>query len=128
MSSKYENIRKQYKRSVQKLQEVMLEKETEIIRDSAIQRFEFTFELAWKTLKAYLEENKGERELFFPKDTFRSAFQAGIIDNDPLWLEMVDLRNQTSHVYNEEMANKVYKRINAFLPKYKKLDDLLPSL
>ena len=121
MKSKAENLIDQLKKAFERLQEIMKEKENDIIRDSAIHRFEFTFELAWKSLKAYLEEKKGARELYFPKDTFRSAFQAGIIDNDPLWLEMVDTRNETSHIYNEAMAEKVYKKLPAYLPLLRKL-------
>jgi len=123
MKNKFDNLFDQLKRAFVKLQEILNEKESEIIRDSAIQRFEFTFELAWKTLKVYLEEKKGAKELYFPKDTFRSAFQAGIIDDNPVWLEMVDTRNETSHIYNEAMAEKVYKRLPSFLPPFKKLLD-----
>lgn len=121
MKSKAENLISQLKKAFERFKEIMKEKENDIVRDSAIQRFEFTFELAWKSLKAYLEEKKGARDLYFPKDTFRSAFQAGIIDNDPLWLEMVDTRNQTSHIYNEAMAEKVYKKLPAYLPLFEKL-------
>ena len=121
MSSKLENLVKQLKRAEKKFDEVLREKKTEIVRDSAIQRFEFTFELSWKTLKAYLEENKGARDLFFPKDTFKSAFKAGIIKDDPVWLDMVDTRNKTSHIYKESMAEEVYASFPAYLPLIKEL-------
>ena len=121
MSNKYENLKIQLKNAFIRLQEVMSEKKNDIVRDSAIQRFEFTFELAWKTLKVYLEEKKGAHDLYFPKDTFRSAFQAGLINDDPGWLEMVDTRNKTSHLYNEKMADEIYKLLPGYLPMIKRL-------
>ena len=121
MSSKFESLYSLLGKAVKKFEEIMLEKETEIIRESAIQRFEFTFELAWKTMKAYLEENKGAKDLYFPKDTIRSAFQAKLLDNDPIWLEMVDTRNLTSHLYKESMALKVYRALPRYVPLIKKL-------
>lgn len=121
MNSKYESLKGQLKKAFARFEEVMHEKRTDIVRDSAIQRFEFTFELAWKTLKAYLEEKMGERDLYFPKETFRSAFRARLIADDPTWLDMADTRNMTSHIYNEAMAEKVYEDLPQYLPLIKKL-------
>jgi len=121
MKSKFEVLLAQSKSANKRFEDVMKQPENEFIRDSAIQRFEFTFELAWKTLKVYLEEKKNMRELYSPKDVFRGAFQAGMIDNDPTWLEMADTRNETSHIYNEAMAEKVYKKLPGYLPLFKKL-------
>lgn len=125
MKSKFETLYDQLKNASERFEEVMQEKKNAFIRDSAIQRFEFTSELAWKALKAYLEEKKGAKDLHFPKDTIRSAFQAGLIEDDPKWLEMVDTRNMTSHLYKEAMAEKVYKLLPAYVPLIKKLVDNL---
>jgi len=95
---------------------VMKQEKNEYMRDSAIQRFEFTFELTWKTIKVYLEEKMGAKGPYFPKETFRNAFQAGLIDDDPRWLEMVDTRNKTSHIYNEKMAEEVYSKLSQYVP------------
>ena len=120
MKSKLENLKSQLKKAFPRFQEIMHEEKNDIVRDSAIHRFEFTCELAWKTMKAYLEE-KGGKSLYFPKDIIRSAFQARIIGNDPKWLDMVDTRNMTSHVYNEDMAEKIYAELPPYLPLIKKL-------
>lgn len=113
MSSKLENLKSQLKSALTRFEEVLQVQKTPITRDSAIQRFEFTYELAWKTMKAYLKE-KGAGDFYFPKDVIRSAFQARLIANDPTWLDMVDTRNKTSHLYKESMADEVYDE----LPKY----------
>lgn len=126
MKSKFVELAVQLSSAQKRLEEVMLKPKDEFIRDSAIQRFEFTFELAWKTLKSYLEEKRGgSQNLYFPKDVFRSAFQAGMIEDNPEWLYMVDTRNATSHIYNEAMAENVYEKIPIYLPLLRKLVDNL---
>jgi nucleotidyltransferase substrate binding protein (TIGR01987 family) len=120
MSGKLDSLFDQYKRAVERFKEVMLQPRTDIVRDSAIQRFEFSSELAWKLMKAHLEE-KGAREIYFPKDIIRNAFQAGIIKDDPRWLDMVDARNKTSHIYSEAMAEKVYQQLPVYLPLFAEL-------
>ncbi|OGC06757.1 hypothetical protein A2230_01860 [candidate division WOR-1 bacterium RIFOXYA2_FULL_36_21] len=124
MNDKFENLVSQYKKALLRLQDVMTKKKDEYIRDSAIQRFEFTYELAWKGMKAYLKE-KGVIEINFPKDVIRTAFKAGLISDDPLWLDMVDTRNQTSHLYKESMAEDVYSKIKKYLPLFEKLNETL---
>ena len=74
--------------------------------DSLIKRFEFTYEMAWKLMMSYEKEN-GITELMGSKDVVRRAFAMSLIDNGEAWLEMIDDRNKTSHLYDEEMAEDV---------------------
>ncbi|WP_367142724.1 HI0074 family nucleotidyltransferase substrate-binding subunit [Desulfosporosinus sp.] len=67
----------------------------DLLRDGVIQRFEFTFELAWKTLKAVFED-EGLIGLNSPKTVLREAFAMGLIQDDELWLTMLSDRNSTS--------------------------------
>lgn len=120
MRNKLQNLVVNLKKAAKKYEEILGEKESEIVRDSSIQRFEFTCELAWKAMKAYLEE-KGVKELYSPKDVIKAAFQNGIIPRDPVWLKMIDTRNKTSHLYKESMAEEVYSELPAYLPLIKKL-------
>ncbi|MCR1898468.1 nucleotidyltransferase substrate binding protein [Irregularibacter muris] len=101
---KFEN----YKNALKKLNEGLkrLEYEDDLLRDGIIQRFEFTFEIAWKTLKAIFED-EGLIGLNSPKTVLREAFSAGIIRNEELWLSMLRDRNSTTHIYSEEMAKKI---------------------
>lgn len=80
-----------------------------VTRDASIQRFEYTVDTCWKALKVILLEKHGV-EANFPKDTMREAFRANIINNNPLWLQMIDDRNATSHIYNENLAEEIYSR------------------
>lgn len=74
-----------------------------------IQIYEFTFELAWKTLKDYLEEKAVVVE--FPRDTIKEAFKYELIDNGDLWMDMLDKRNLMAHTYNETNAELAYRLI-----------------
>ncbi len=96
MNSRYENLRADLRRAVAKLADALAQPKSEFLRDSSIQRFEFTYELVWKTLKAYLSQHHGI-EVYSPKDVLREAFRQSLIDDDPLWLRSVELRNLTTH-------------------------------
>ena len=96
--------------------------ETKIIfRDSAIQRFEMAFDLSWKSLKDYLLDKKG-LVCNSPKDCFRQAFENNFFANDnPLWVEMTNDRNLMSHSYDEEEAEKIFKKLPEYLSLFKEL-------
>lgn len=119
MSSKLDAQCVQLERAVTRLAAALRQPKDEFIRDSSIQRFEFSFELVWKTLKTAVED-RGLR-VYSPKDALRAAFQVGLIDDDPLWLETVELRNRTTHVYSEAIAEEIYVRLPAVLGLYERL-------
>ena len=82
----------------------------ESIRDGMIQRFEFSFELAWKSLKEYMAE-QGVADLQFPKQVLQEAYAAGLIDHEEIWLEMLRARNSMSHIYDDMLAAQIADRI-----------------
>ncbi len=88
--------------------------DSSIILDATIQRFEFTVELYWKTLKALLSLEKFE--VNSPKAALRKAYAQGWLDDEQLWLKMADDRNLSSHVYNESTAREIYDRIQKYYP------------
>ncbi|MDR3584955.1 MAG: nucleotidyltransferase substrate binding protein [Desulfosporosinus sp.] len=97
----------------------------DLLRDGVIQRFEFTFELAWKTLKAVFED-EGLTGLNSPKTVLREAFAAGLINDDELWLSMLSDRNSTAHIYSEQLAIEICENIQK---KYViELDNLLEKI
>ena len=79
-------------------------------KQGLIQGFEYTHELAWNTLKDFLEAH-GERDLYGSKDVTRVAFKTGLIENGEEWMEMIQSRNLTSHAYNETTAARVVTAI-----------------
>ncbi len=78
-------------------------------KDGVIQRFEITVELLWKTVKAILEYNK--LECFGPRDCIKVAFRNGLIDDDDIILDMLEDRNASSHIYNEQESERIFVRI-----------------
>ncbi|EKE00002.1 MAG: nucleotidyltransferase substrate binding protein, HI0074 family [uncultured bacterium] len=117
----------QLARATDRLQEALTAPKSPIIRDSAIQRFEFCTDLAWKSLKSYLEDNKGII-VKSPKETFRESYKQGLIEYDTKWLELVDLRNETVHTYNEVFADIVYAKLQDALALFQSLSAKLSSL
>lgn len=77
-----------------------------------IQAFEFTHELAWNTLKDFLED-RGVQNLYGSKDVTRQAFQVGLIENGQTWMNMIQSRNLTSHTYDEATAAKISAAIRS---------------
>ena len=116
-------------RAAAPLDEVAALPETDIVRDAAIQRFEFTFELVWKTLQLYLEhegfESAGPREL-------KRAFIVRLIsdqDEADVWLQMLDDRNLTSHAYDETLAVRIYTRIvHDYAPRLARMAEKIQTL
>ena len=84
----------------------------DLTRDGLIQRFEFTFELAWKTLKAVFED-EGLSGLNSPKRVLREAFAAGLLKNEELWLSMLEDMNSTAHIYSESIALRICSDIKS---------------
>lgn len=98
------------------LQEVLAETNpTAIVRDAAIQRFEYTFEAVWKAGQEFLRRQEGI-DVGSPKGVMRSFFQTGYLNErqTELGLKMVDDRNLTSHTYSEGLSEIIFKE----LPKY----------
>lgn len=100
----------------------------DILKEGVIQRFEYTHELAWNVMKDFLE-NKGGIKLYGSRDATREAFQAELILDGDLWMDMIKSRNKTSHTYNEETAQEIYKKIlknyyQAFMDFQKKMNTL----
>lgn len=100
--------------ALQRLKEAVAEWQegntSDVVRDGLIQRFEFTYELAWKTTKEYLEEI-GIMEINSPKAVFKEAFAQKLISGEDLWLLMIKDRNMTSHLYQEQVAQEIAERI-----------------
>ncbi|HEY1961500.1 MAG TPA: HI0074 family nucleotidyltransferase substrate-binding subunit [Rhizomicrobium sp.] len=87
--------------------------------DGTIQRFECVFELYWKAMKALLEMESPAAPLGTARSVIKAAYAAGWIDDEGGWLDLLDMRNATSHTYREATARDVYQRVCARLPLLK---------
>ena len=111
MLQKCENYRAAVSRLSEALAEYAAHPGSTVIRDGVIQRFEFTFELAWKSLREYMEDQGASMDAVFSKQVFKAAYAAGLIDNPQVWLDMLASRNITSHVYDDAQAAQVVNAI-----------------
>ncbi len=104
----------QYKKALKKLKDAVGRPLTEdIIRDGTIQRFEFTFELAWKLMQKINRVQGFETPS--PRSSIKQCFQLGFFTEDLRWLDMIKDRNLTSHTYCEDIANRIYRDIQDFV-------------
>lgn len=76
-----------------------------------IQLFEMSFELAWKLLKDFLED-QGFQEVSSPRAALKKAFEVGLIQNGHHWMQLLEDRNLTSHTYDEDKATEMEQLIN----------------
>ena len=80
-----------------------------------VQSFEFTFELAWKTLKDYLNDQAFIVQS--PRETIKQAFQSNYLQDGHIWMQMLEQRNLLTHTYNEEQAEAAIHIIcNTYYP------------
>jgi nucleotidyltransferase substrate binding protein (TIGR01987 family) len=106
---KYINLKKAYDKLVEVSK--LYDGKNDIIRDSLIQRFEFTYELTHKTLREFMKYLGVNLENSFPRTIYKKAYVNNLISNDKVWINLLEDRNSTSHIYNENLANEIANRI-----------------
>ena len=87
--------------------------------DGVLQRFEFTFELTWKAIQEYAKYQG--IIVASPRESFRIAGDLDLIDNVELWLEYLEERNKTTHIYDTKMAKAIFDKLPAFAKLVKSL-------
>jgi len=101
---------------------------TRLEQQGLIQAFEYTHELAWNTLKDFLEE-RGAQKIYGSKDASREAFKTGLLENGDVWMKMIDSRNLTSHTYDETTAGKIASAvIESYFAEFQALKNTLQNL
>lgn len=120
--TKLETVTEEFTKAVVRLAEALAQPKNEFIRDSVIQRFEFSVELSWKTARKIMGTGTTA-----PKDVVREMSQAGYISDIDIWLKAIDMRNMSSHTYKENLAEQVYNFAKSFLPELQDLVQYLNS-
>ena len=112
-----------FEKAISSLEEVLQLEKTPIIRDSAIQRFEYSFEFAVKFMRRYIQENYSVMSDYDSnnfRDVIRTALQLNITKKPfETWIKYRDARNKTSHGYSEKAAEEVYEVAQEFLGEAK---------
>ena len=108
---RFEERKVDFKKSTNRLNEALKEEVTDLEIDGILHRFEFTFELAWKTMKDCLEDHGIVGKIGSPREIIKEAFAAGLIENGEIWMDMMISRNELSHLYDEETSREIFDDI-----------------
>ena len=101
---------------------------SDLEKQGLIQAFEYTYELAWTTLKDFLEFS-GQRDIYGSRDATRKAFELGLIEDGESWMDMLQSRNLTSHTYNEDVAEQICRAVlDEYFPLFQKLKEKMQTL
>ena len=95
-------------------------------KEGVIQRFEFSFELAWKTLKDFMEQDGFVFATITPRQVLKDAFAAKILPDGQVWIDMLDHRNLLSHTYNLAKFEEAVKAVHEqYLDAFDQLHEFL---
>ena len=108
---RFEERKEDLKKATNKLNEALRGDASDLEIDGILHRFEFTFELTWKTMKDCLEEQGIVGKIGSPREIIKEAFSAGLIDNGEVWIDMMLSKNELSHLYDEETSREIYDNI-----------------
>ena len=101
---------------------------SELEEQGLIKAFEYTFELAWTTLKDFLEY-RGQTGIYGSRDAIRKAFQLNLIEDGDNWMDMLVSRNRTSHTYNKETAEEICHAVkNVYFGLFQKFTEKMEKL
>ena len=115
-------------KAIRHLENALHEKNVDdLMRAGSIQYFEFCFELAWKTIKS-IAIREGLQDCYSPKSCFQLAFKNKWIDDDEIWIQMLNDRNLMTHTYDSDEALKVYQNLSDYLNQFKILAGRLKPL
>ena len=115
---RWEQRFKNYQKALRQLERFLKDTDLNDMEEQGlIQAFEYTYELAWNTIKDYLIY-QGITDVIGSRDAFRIAYNRGLILEGSIWMSMIESRIKSSHTYNEEVAKEILKEIRE---KYFKL-------
>ncbi len=106
---RFEQILSDFDKALSRLNEAVPTAKSELEMDGVIQRFEFAFELSWKTMKRFLEMQG--LICNSPRGCLKEAFQAELIQNEAVWLQMLADRNASTHLYDQTVSREIFNRI-----------------
>ncbi len=97
----------------------------DIVLDVAAKRFEFTYEMAWKALKRLLDFLGIDART--PRAIFKEAYAHGLITDEQVWLDMIEMRNLSSHIYDEHEISPLLTQLERFLTAFEQLLDQIEA-
>ena len=118
---RFNERKEEYFNALERLKEAL-----ELVIDGVLHRFEFTFELAWKTVKDYLEYMGMTEKNGSPREIIQLGFKQGVINDGEAWVSMMLSRNALSHLYDEKTSRDIYEKIkNEYVKLFSDLKEKL---
>lgn len=108
---RFEERKQDLKNAKNRLKEALEKEVDDLAIDGVLRRYEFTFELAWKTLKDYLEYLGVPLDTGSPREIIKESFAHHLISNGEVWIKMMLARNSLLHLYDEENSRQIYDAI-----------------
>lgn len=128
VNSKLEGYLNTFEKAVSRFGEALQHKDNVLLLDASMQRFEFCYELSWKTLKRFLEV-QGISNTKTPREVFSEAFRLGwLTETDDFWMNLIKDRNLSSHLYSEEDARLIFNKFPEYLEAFKNIVNKLKSM
>ena len=127
--TRFEQRKQDFYKAFNKLKEAVPQGDSDIIIDGILHRFEFTFELAWKTIKDYLEYLGFINKIGSPREIIQNGYKQGIIKDGEKWIKMMLSRNSLSHIYDEKSSREIYDCIkNEYIVLFENLKNELDKI
>ena len=108
---RYEERKQDFENAIRSLDDGLKQEPDDLRIDGVLQRFEFTFELAWKCIKDYLEMQGVVSNIGSPREIIQLGFKHNIIANGEKWIDMMIARNSLSHMYDKNISREIYEKI-----------------
>jgi len=125
---RFQNYQKAFAQLIQAVELSRQRALSKLEKQGLIQGFEYTHELAWNTLKDFLEA-RGTTNLFGSRDATRAAFALGLLEQGEIWMQMIQSCNQTTHTYNEETMEQIATAItDVYVAEFARLQTKLEQL
>lgn len=126
---RFANFQRAFRRLAQAAAEAQRRKLSDLELQGLLQAFEFTHELAWKTLKDYLLASGSTARLHGSRDATREAFSEGLVDGGEVWMRMIEHRNETTHTYDEATADRIATAVlREYVPEFERFQERFISI
>jgi nucleotidyltransferase substrate binding protein (TIGR01987 family) len=121
----FQNAYEKFQKIVSQKQEFEQQGFGDVYLDIVIKRFEFTYEMSWKALKRYLDFVGIQAQN--PRTSFQEAYAQGILKTQDIWLDMIEMRNLTSHIYDENEVKEILDRVKDYDQAFAQLLETLKT-
>ena len=119
---RFDNFERAFRLLKSAIEDRSLDEYSDLEQEGLVQRFEFSFELAWKTMKDYLEDSGLQINPVTPKTVIKEAFAAKLIEDGQKWIDMMLDRNLLAHTYDQKRFRKALTSVKStYLPELEKL-------